>query len=209
MKSKKIKPVIIWIIFLASVAAGFLNLFDNKPNFWKSWEFSSVFATLVYTLFLYIFGFIQEEFKGLPMKDIAILLVGLICLFFITVITAFPSFSLGSYSYKIERIHSLIVLTITSGLFWLLDYKISRKCENVDIKRSFHLSKVYSDRPITIIFSIMTLYCAYINFTIADPEQIKHFEPFFSGSIAFQMMISNLIRTINDDPIIEENKISN
>jgi hypothetical protein len=63
---------------------------------------------------------------------------------------------------------------------------------------------MFSDIPVSVAFVVLSCYSLILGDIKLSTE---HMDSFFAGAVAFQMIISNIIWTVNDDAIIE--KITN
>lgn len=103
---------------------------------------------------------------------------------------------------SIGRIGKMIILTFTAFVFMMIDVAMKKKGINAGIK--FNVNFLFSEFPIFLSFLILTVYAI-----ILGEENIHKdgHEAFFSGVVAFQMIVSNIIWSINDDDLFNKKNI--
>jgi len=179
------------LILLLTVLYGFFGVSCDP---WKNWELASVVVILIYTLILYVDGFfISKRFKGLTMPKLGLFLPALatiaLMLWFL-INNSFHEFFPESMKYY-GRLKIMGMLFLTSGILSWIDYEVGKN-ENICFIKIFY----YSDLPVTITFLILFIYSIVMN-------RNQKFDPFFSGAIAFQMIISIFLWSLfTDDNIM-------
>ncbi|KGN71019.1 hypothetical protein HR09_01550 [Porphyromonas gulae] len=176
--------------------------FNPEPNVWEN---ISVLITLFYTLILYVTLWIRDRF------DPAVFLL-LVLIFGITLPFTVPLACkylhhdglnmITSVVESIGRIGKMIILTFTAFVFMMIDVAMKKKGINAGIK--FNVNFLFSEFPIFLSFLILTVYAI-----ILGEENIHKdgHEAFFSGVVAFQMIVSNIIWSINDDDLFNKKNI--
>lgn len=94
---------------------------------------------------------------------------------------------------NIPRTNKMLMLLISSILYCIIDI-LMIKWKNDVI--NYHINLKYSDAPIAISLLILWLYSIYLGDTVIINDNL---ESFFSGAIAFQLIVSNIIWSFSDD----------
>lgn len=198
------------IISFLALAFGIYYSFlgpNNGANSFQNWENVSVTTTIVYAIILYGFALFGKEFdevKKIP-KGFIILILSTIVIITIPFSFAF----IGEY-FKWEtftkianiidwnRIDKMWLLAVTALLFFIVDIIVEHS--DGDKKIKYHINRKFSETPVLISFGILLVYSYYIG-----NENIKTYglESFFAGTVAFQMISSNIIWMFNDDKFWE------
>jgi len=204
-------PQIVWayiclnvlplILLLVCVVASMTKLFGySNLSPWKNWEISALGYTLIYTIIIYVEGFRKKYFKSL-VGDMGVLLgLSVAGLFFVFLLSGNEFFHLFTFSF--DRRLSMVLLLITTVLFVALDFILFKALvhKHPTVSRAYFLSLKFSDVPILIAFSFLAIYAFILGKSEIDKE---HMDSFFSGTIAFQMMLSNIIWTLTDDVFLD------
>ena len=174
------------LIMLITILYGFFGV-SSCP--WKNWELASVAVMLVYTLLLYADGFfISKHFEELTIPKLGLFLPALVIIGFMLWFLINNSFhEFFPTLTKYDRWKIMGMLFLTSGILSWIDYEIGKK-KNIRFIKIFY----YSDLPITITFLILLIYSRFM-------KENQELEPFFSGAIAFQMMISIFLWSLFTD----------
>lgn len=177
----------------------------SKLSPWKNWEVGALGYTLIYTIILYIQGFRKKYFKDV-VGDMGVLLgLSIAGLVFVFLLSGNEFFHIFTFSF--DRRLSMVFLLITTILFVALDFILFRALVHTHptVSRAYFLSLKFSDIPILIAFSFLAIYAFILGEAEIDSE---HMDSFFSGTIAFQMMLSNIIWTLTDDVFLEQSHIN-
>lgn len=184
---------IIWGMF----GSTFLGIFGPSKEPWKNWEDASIFFTMIYTVWLYFDGFfISAKFEGIGIKRTGLIVSACIALMAVVVLLIIDFIHRLDLTTHLQfpRYFVMVLLLISAALFSSIDFLLGE--ENKDYSSGYNKIFYYSDLPITFVFAILFLYSLMMNGNaICDP--------FFSGAIAFQMMLSNLLWSFMDDKVFE------
>jgi len=194
------------IISFLALAFGIAYSFYGPNRCVKSfqnWENVSVTTTIIYAIILYGFALFGKEFdevKKTP-KGFIILILSLIVLITIPFSFAFigecfkwETFTNIATIIDWKRIDKMWLLTVTAMLFLIIDLLVEHS--DGDKKIKYHINRKFSETPVLISFGILLVYSYYIG-----NENIEKYrlEAFFAGTVAFQMISSNIIWMYNDD----------
>jgi hypothetical protein len=193
--------IIIYLLLIIAIATGF---FGPENEVYLNWETAAIFVTLVYTFAIYIIGFFFNGFQSIDkhwkigLVSTLLILIGLLTTpFTFSILRHFDAnFSGKIYTMFIEgitRTTKMLYLFISILIFCLIDW-LMIKWKNDEI--NYHINLRYSDFPIAISFFVLWIYSIYLG---NSNIEIKKLESFFSGAIALQILVSNLIWTYNDD----------
>lgn len=177
--------IFVLIILALTVVWGFVGI-AHEP--WKNWEVAAVFLTFIYSCWLFANGFwIKRNFKGLPIGKTGVIVLSIIFL-------GIVSYSLAFNQY--DRWKIMLLLFIAAMLCSITDYLLGNESKNNPTFNGFNKLFYYSDLPITIAFGILFGYSLKMH-----GNEIM--DPFFSGAIAFQMILSNFLWSFFDDKVFE------
>jgi hypothetical protein len=187
-------------VLLMLIGAVLWGLYRGSDKPWKDWETASVRVTAVYALIIYLKLFLDKD-------------IGRIKLFL-----AFPALSLIwlatmiSTSGELEingrrllvgsRANIMMLLWLGSSIFCILDLLLASE-KNSKYRDSFKQSLRFSDFPVMVAFLVLWYYAHKIQ---SKPSLAQMMEPFFGGAVAFQMMLSNVVWLLTDDPIFSHKK---
>ena len=153
---------------------------------WKNWEVATVFLTFIYSVWVFANGFfIKKHFSGLPIEKTGVIVLSIFSLCVVTVILVF---------FQFDRWLIMLLLFITAVLCSLMDYLLGK--EEKECFSGFNKLFYYSDLPITIAFGVLLAYSIKMH-------DNKIMDSFFSGAIAFQMILSNFLWSFFDDKVFE------
>ena len=180
--------------FLSVIIWGMFGIQDST---WRNWEDASVFLTLILTFIVYYNGFWGEKnFKGIQHEKIGYFflviigtLIGIVALLINALHYYFPQY----ISYEMPRFIVMPIILVISILLSYIDYQVGKN-NYIFMMKLFY----YSDLPIIITFLILSIY----SILYMDSKEL---EPFYSGAIAFQMMISILLSSLFVDKDIIPN----
>jgi hypothetical protein len=188
-------------LLLICILSGSMRLFGlSKAQPWQDWQTSAIAFTFVYTVYVYWNGWKKGYFKyldgtlGIPL---GLALAALLVVF---------SFLLNDYfdiySHKLGTRAIMVSLVITAALFVVLDTIMwsSLRHTHEAVSELYLQSLKFSDIPTALAFVVLTIYAFALG-----PQGIhnQHMDSFFGGTIAFQMILSNVIWTLTDDALIE------
>jgi hypothetical protein len=172
-------------------------MFGISKEPWKNWEDASIFFTWIYTFWLYMDGFFKsKKFKGLAIETIGLIVLAVIVLLAVVVFLTFNllhEFNAKAF-WETPRWVVMLALLLSAALFSYIDFLLGE--EKRDYSSGYNKIFYYSDLPITFAFIILFIYSLKMSAnTMCDP--------FFSGAIAFQMMLSNFLWSFMDDKVFE------
>jgi hypothetical protein len=178
-------------LFFTILAATNMAGISSAPQ-WRNWEISALLFTLIYTVYIYwenrlcfksVFGWWAMALGAAPL----LLLV-------IVVILA---------NNQVSRPTLMWLLVTAAAIFVGMDFALyeSLQADYPRKSNAFRCSMKFSDIPVFVAFVTLAIYAETLG-----SKQIRdsHLDAFFAGAIAFQMMVSNLIWTFTDDPLLEE-----
>ena len=168
--------------------------FDFNSNSASNWEDASITTTFIFTILLYIKGYFSgkeklfEGFKVWKQGVIPILVLIVVISIIILIYNMFNGHKLD------RRLNMLILFLITIILCWI-DYQIGQN-NNIKevISRRYHTIFYISDLPITVTLGFLLLYSVIIKILA-----VENMDTFFSGAIAFQLLISLLLWSFADN----------
>lgn len=193
------------ISFIALILGVYYSFFgpNKDANSFKNWENVAVTTTIIYAIILYSVGLFGSEFENVKKIPRGIIITLLLIIILITVPFSFAfigelfnsvTFTKIANIISWERTDKMWLLTITALSFLVIDL-FMEKSEG-DKKIKFHINRMYSETPVFISFGILLAYSYYIGNSNIINDGL---EPFFAGTVAFQMISSNIIWTFNDD----------
>jgi Na+/proline symporter len=199
-----------------------VHIFNQaSPNFdyaAKSWEVASYLVTLIYTLVFWrnkhkngkkIISHIEakKESDGVTPKvnvsdriwwTLSVLLfisiIHTMILFekpIAHLLTGNSTVQEGSFLYLINEfptIATILLIVITYALFLNINLMVINHCEDTPYYEDFRIGMRYIDLPVLIIFCCLLIYSIFIAFT-KDPTAMNGF---FSGAIAFELLLSSM-----------------
>lgn len=165
-----------------------------KP--WENWEHASIIGTMLYAAGLYMKLFLDNQLSGKKLA-LAVLAVGMLLI--ASGLSGIPDLSIGGKAiYTNSRTTTMFLLFVAASLFCALDGVFATHDGRYSV--SYKNSLKFSDAPITLAFLTLWLYSMYVQ---SDQKLAESLDPFFSGAIAFQMILSNFVWSITDDDIID------
>lgn len=183
----------LYLLFLLGVFAW--GKWGVNVNPWKNWEDASIVLTLILTLIVYGTGFWgPTKFKKVELSKIG-LFVGAFFIVFVMCAALVINTAHQHYPQKIpfelSRCWIILIFLIVSILLSYIDYQIGKK-EDISMMKLFY----YSDLPIIATILVLFIYSLII-------KEDSVMDPFFSGAIAFQMIISIFLASFftNEDII--------
>ena len=198
-------PIVTFIITIIWGFGGFS--LKNDINYWKNWENACVFSTVFYTILLFITGLFGGRFVGLidlqvnadlkeflkeHLKKVGTIVSSLIIIVIFAIFIGKENLLL--IDIPLNRIE-LMALYFFISLLYLKINKILAK-SNIPEKDEMKNSILYCDGPISFTFLILVIYAMVLGSQKINDLGIN---PFFSGAIAFQMILSNIIWGIIDN----------
>jgi hypothetical protein len=176
----------------------------SKAPAWKNWEFSALFSTLCYTIYIYYEAIFKKKILDNIKGSWGFLLgFGFVSLLLLTLIEGNEVIHL--FNFRMNIAWTLFVLVLITGVFSVIDYIFSKSLKDSmkAISHSYRLSFWFSDLPIFLAFTVLTIYCVIL---VASGNLSADMDAFFGGAIAFQMITSNVIWTFLDRPFFANNK---
>ncbi|MFM2224727.1 MAG: hypothetical protein RJA07_929 [Bacteroidota bacterium] len=180
---------------------GWSNFFGlSKLAPWKCWETCALGFTLLYTVYIYAQGWRKKFFKELDGGIGLILGIAFILLLFVNLISANEFINI--FNFHLDRPWVMISLLSTTFIFVIVDFLLFKFLfiKQPKISSAYLLSLKYSDIPITLTFTFLTIY----SFILKHENKLEQMDAFFGGTIAFQMMLSNIVWTFTDDAFLKE-----
>jgi hypothetical protein len=187
-------------LFVIFTVLAFTNVagLSSAPR-WRNWEICALAFTFVYTLYVYwenrscfksVFGWWA---MGLGAAPLALLPT---------------SFFLANNHFQwlpwhVGRATLMWLLVFMAFIFVGIDVALYKGLATDYPRKSnaFLCSMKFSDIPVLVAFAMLALYAISLG---SGEIQNTHLDEFFAGAIAFQMMVSNLIWTFTDDPLLEQ-----
>lgn len=191
--------LLLLFVFLSTTRMCWCNWGMRRERY-KNWETCALLFTFTYTIYLYVKN--RKKFKNVMGWPAMFLGVAPLALMFTTIISASGHLEVGGVRVEIHRPEIMVALVVTSLLFVVVDLILFRslKAKYPKDSNAFWLSFQYSDFPILVAFILLTIYA----FALGEDEiKRDHMDAFFAGAIAFQMILSNIIWTVTDDPLVE------
>ncbi len=193
-----------WYIVLFLPAAIIFGMLDYFGNYWKGFELASVLMTLIYTIILYLRMFYYSDVDKTALRgSIIALIIGIASIVFSVILSVAEKISIKLDTFSIDTIVygsrdiTLGLLCLGTLMFCVVNYKLYKS--NTKHKESFLRSLQYSDLPVFITFLILWSTVVPFSKNLHDPI----LEGFYGGTIAFQMIYSNIVWSFIDDPILE------
>jgi len=184
----------------------------------KSWEVASYLVTLIYTWVFWrdsskngrkIIHEVEREKQedGItPKKTMHFQIIA--TLFLLVIIAAIHTFILfghyifksltgcgtfeaGTIMYELDNfpvIFTIALIVITYGFFLYISYLVTRHCKNRQFSRDFKIGLKYVDGPVFVIFCCLFIYSLCLTLS----GQVAKMEQFFSGAIAFELLLSSI-----------------
>lgn len=174
----------------------------------KVWEVAAYSVTCIYTAWFWKWGngtkILDEINSWKPATNI---ILAVVLLFFITLIHFIIIFGdvpvKSEYFDWVKPFTGLLSIGLIAAVYVLFLYINKSVIDNCDVelyKREFTGALKYIDRPTLIIFCILFLYAVYITVidvstsTLYAADNYFHsIEIFFSGAIAFELLLSSII----------------
>lgn len=155
---------------------GIFKSFLSHYAYWEIWEAGSLSWTTLFIIVFYFFflGSMHDDraerlVRGFSVVTMLLLIVVAVCIFVRS--WAMPPF-----------VHSGCVLAIIIFLS-VTDLLIAKLNADANQRRNFMESVIFGDIPVVVAMAIVAAY----HWTHAD------IQPFFSGAITFQFMLSNVV----------------
>lgn len=191
----------------------FINWENNDyHNAVKVWEVASYLITLIYTFWLWYFSDngtkildeIEKNEKRFGFKKIAPALLLLLVISVFHSIVIFSPSSLGVLN-KCSILLTLLLIFVVYKLFNVITKQVilntknaptnngteteEQKTERIRINTEFNITLKYIERPTMYIFGTMLVYAGYCTLF----GSIHDMEIFFSGAIAFELLLSSIV----------------
>ena len=190
-----------WYSFLSLLLAVIWGFFGGNGTPWHNWEGAAILFTFIITVVLFIDGFFGEQVYDLDSSDIkdTIKKIGImaLCVFAIAILTYIlinNMFFKDISSSRMSRSKIMFILFSIACIFGLYDSLLGRYAKEKYI-RGFQRAFYYFDIPTILAFGILFIY----SFKVGDSM-----EPFFSGAIAFQMILTIFLWSFNNPNVFEE-----
>ena len=154
---------------------------------------------MIYTGYIYYNGVKEKFFKNLD--GLTGIFLGA-SFFGLIVLTLLASNELTHlFTHPFGRIEIMFLLVLTTLLFVIVDFLLFKFLYSSlpKVSKSYLLSLIFSDIPITLAFIILTVYAVLLK----KENELRNMDAFFGGTIAFQMILSNIIWTFTDDIFLE------
>lgn len=174
-------------ILVASIIYGFSGIVFGNDEPYKMWEDAAICSTVVYTLVILLTGILEKDkedkrakFEGVN-RNQGILLGVLLLL-----ILVFAYINLFNETLQcVGRLQFFLYISICYVIIDCILIKADIPEKNETINALF-----YCDGPTFIIFSVLLIYAACIS---VFQKTSKVNDSFFSGAIAFQMILASIV----------------
>jgi hypothetical protein len=193
-------------LLITSFSVHFLSLPDVHRAT-KVWEVAAYMVTTIYNLWFW-FGTsnghrIQDEIqavsRGNHQKVRTTVLLSFITLVLITVIHTIAIFGgmfIVDWLWKPLATFSILITLSLIIFVYVLFVKLGKlvidNCSTQKFKRDFIIGLKYIDRPTLIIFCILFMYAVYTT-AFSQFQHMESMEIFFSGAIAFELLLSSIV----------------
>lgn len=179
------------VIFFATITYGFSGIIFRNDKPYKMWEVAAVYSTLVYTLVILITGLLTSKFKGVNYKQ-GMIITALLALIVYFALSNLQE-KLGFLDVSLCRAGTMLLYLLISMCYVTIDAilitaRIPEKDEIIN-------SVLYCDGPTCIIFSVLLLFAFISGFQKTNELN----DTFFSGAIAFQMILASIVWGIIDN----------
>lgn len=197
VKWKKVgKGIYKWAQILAPVLVLGLTIYLGftlkTDEYFQGWEQACVYSTLIYTALIFVTGLLGDKFEGVSRKQgviISLLLFGVI----LCAISTLKE-ELVFIEVSLNRTGLMVLYCAISWCY--LAVNIVLITANIPEKDEIINSIKYCEGPISLTFIILAIYALDLYCRQSDDPGIN---PFFSGAVAFQMILSNVIWGIIDN----------
>ena len=178
-----------FIVFILTIILG-VTLKANE--YCKSWDQACVVATLIYTGLIFGAGLAGEKFKGVDNNQV----IGICLLLFAIILCSISTLreKLVFSDITLCRLSIMGLYIIISLSYFFINILMIKA--NVPEKDELINSVKYCEGPIAFIFVILFLYACSLGLKKIGDLKI---DSFFSGAIAFQMILSNIIWGMMDN----------
>lgn len=194
---KILLAILIYIIFSSIY---YLSFKDNLHKGIRIWELSSYIFTFLYTIWFWNFSDNGNKiFEDIGWKRAYKVFSPLFILLFL--ITAFHiylffwSSTIGEFISRYSINITLLLIIAAYSTFFLINNQLKKHSTNnkkliKNLKNTFD----YVDKPVLYVFCMLFVYSVYVNIA----GYIQSMEMFFSGAIAFELLLSGYIWTRTD-----------
>ena len=184
------------IITVVLASTRMFHLSNLDP--WKNWETCALGFTFIYTSYIYYTALHKKMFDHIPGPWSFLLGFACLALIFLTLMAGNDLFHV--FNFNLTRIQALILLIVITLIFSLLDYVFFFHLAKPmpKLSEAYFLSLRFSDIPVAFAFVILTLYAVMLH----GEGNLQTMDSFFGGTVAFQMMLSNIIWTLTDDAFL-------
>lgn len=190
------KGIYKWVQILAPFVVFGLTIFWGftlkNDEHCKSWEHACVYSTLIYTGLLFGAGLLGDKFKGVNSRQA----IGISLLLFCIILFAISTLKeeLVFFEVSLCRIIIMLLYFLISLSYFIINIVLIKA--DIPEKDEIINSIKYCEGPISLIFIILFIYALDLGSQKINDLGI---DPFFSGAIAFQMILSNIIWGIIDN----------
>ncbi len=179
------------IILVPTIIYGISGIMFKNDRPYRTWEVAAVCSTIAYTLMILITGLSGDKFKGVNYKQGII--IGLLLVFIIYFALSTLAEELEIVDIPLQRVGIMMLYLCISICYVVIDFILIRAHirEEDEIKKSIF----YCDGPSCVIFSVLLIF-AYIS----EFQKINELnDTFFSGTIAFQMILASIVWGVIDN----------
>jgi hypothetical protein len=187
------------ILFIILGSFYFLSIKKDFHNGTLVWEFTSYFGTLFYTIWFWYISTNGKEIliklsKSDPVKSFRIIGPVIALLALITVfhfILIFGKNILCDFLTQNSVIITLALIVIVYIIFYYINSLVIENNGTDSLTKELSNTFNCVDKPSLYIFITLLLYSIYVSYT----GNLQSMEMFFSGAIAFELLLSGYIWT--------------
>lgn len=183
-------PIIILVIAIIYGISGIV-LKNDRP--YRTWELAAVYSTIAYSVVLWLLGFLRKKFEGARFEQGMI--ITLLLLFIVYCAYSTLAEELKLFDRPLHRVGIMVLYLLISITYIAIDFILIRTTTNKSEKEEVKNSFFYCDGPTCIVFSVLLIF-AFIS-KIQKTNELN--DTFFSGAIAFQMILASIVWGIIDN----------
>ena len=194
-------PFLAWlVVVVCSVGVPTTNALVGSPflgghDFWVTWEYVGLGSTIFFAVVM----FFAWHFGSTPISDLLTAAGSGLFFSFVFLATAFVAAALALTVYRFPPPLTAFCLTLASFFYVHAQFQILAKPKPnkqhdpayLEVRREANNTLRFSDIPTFFTFSFLCLFEVIATLQTDGEQELLH--AFISGSISFQLLISNLI----------------